>query len=74
MLDDAIFRKLDPGVLASKYFFEGKSAKDGNDRIGYDPNKGTLIYDKNGDKSGGYIVIAMLRTGLNIGADDFVVF
>ena len=63
-----------PGVLSSKYFFEGKSAKDGNDHIGYDPGKGTLFYDKNGDKSGGYVAIATLKKGLDIGADDFVVF
>jgi Ca2+-binding RTX toxin-like protein len=73
VLDSAIFRKLDPGVLSSKSYFNGKSAKDGNDHIGYDRGKGTVYYDKNGDKAGGEIAIATLRKGLDIGADEFLV-
>jgi hypothetical protein len=72
-LDGAIFRKLDAGVLASKFFATGKAAKDGNDHIVYDRGKGMLYYDKNGDKPGGYTAIAKLAKGLDIGADDFLV-
>jgi hypothetical protein len=73
MLDDAIFRKLDPGVLPSKFFVHGNAAKDGNDHIGYDPGKGTVYYDKNGDKPGGYVALATLKKGLDIDAGDFLV-
>jgi Ca2+-binding RTX toxin-like protein len=73
VLDDAIFRKLDPGVLASKFFVHGKAAKDGNDYIGYDSGKGTVYYDKNGDKPGGYVALATLKKGLDIDAGDFLV-
>ena len=73
VLDSAIFRKLDPGVLSSKFYFKGHAAKDGNDYIGYDPRKGTVFYDKNGAKAGGEIAIATLQKGLDIGAEDFLV-
>jgi len=72
-LDDAIFAKLVPGALPDKAFFRGASAKDGNDRVGYDPKTGIVLYDSNGDKKGGAFAIAALKHGLDVGAGDFMV-
>lgn len=73
LLDDAIFAKLVPGALPDQAFFRGASAKDGNDRIGYDPKSGIVLYDTNGDKKGGTYAIAALKHGLDLDAGDFMV-
>lgn len=38
-----------------------------------DPKEGTVVYDKNGDKQGGGVATAVLKKGLDIGAEDFLV-
>ena len=70
-LDDAVFKKLEPGALKGKAFYEGDGAHDGNDRIIYDGKK--LIYDKNGDSKGGDVLFAKVDKGLDLSADDFFV-
>ena len=70
-LDDAVFKKLKPGALKEKAFYEGDGAHDGNDRIIYDGKK--LIYDKNGDEKGGEVLFAKVDKGLDLSTDDFFV-
>lgn len=70
-LDSAVFKKLKPGALKQKAFYEGDGAHDGNDRIILDGRK--LIYDKNGDKDGGDTVFAKVGKGVDLGAEHFFV-
>lgn len=69
---DADWYDLPAGRLARKYFHVGPHAHDRNDRIVYDKAAGELLYDPNGNASGGEVVIATI--GKNIGglaASDF---
>jgi serralysin len=61
------------GTLAEKKFFVGAHAHDGSDRIIYNDEKGKLLYDSNGNKAGGEIVIAKLATHLDLTHDDILV-
>lgn len=61
------------GDLDSSMFALG-SAHDSNDRIIYRAGTGDLIYDTNGNGTGGAHVIAHLGKGLLITADDFYIF
>lgn len=71
-LDPDIFTKVgSPGFFPPGAFFQGKHAHDRSDRIIYDPGKGLLLYDPNGDKSGQETVIAKLAKGLDLAFDDF---
>jgi Ca2+-binding RTX toxin-like protein len=70
-LDDADFKKLKPGALKQKAFYEGDGAHDANDRIILDGRK--LFYDKNGDKDGGDTVFAKVGKGVDVGAEHFFV-
>jgi Ca2+-binding RTX toxin-like protein len=74
VLDNTIFSKLKiEGTLKAKAFFQGRKAHDGNDRIIYDDRNGALIYDKNGDKKGGAVKIAVHEEGLDLSYADFLV-
>ena len=74
ILDSAIFKKLDPGVLKDEYFAKNK-ARDKNDRIILDKEKQKLIYDKNGSKKGddGHVFAKLKGDIGNLDADDFFV-
>ena len=73
-LSQSIFKKIGgTGMLEAKYFKNGNEAKDGNDHIIYSKKKGLLIYDKNGDASGGDKVVAKLDKGTQLSHDDFIV-
>jgi serralysin len=61
------------GTLAEKKFFVGAHAHDGSDRIIYNDEKGKLLYDSNGNKAGGEIVIAKLATHLDLTHNDILV-
>lgn len=75
LLDNAIFKKLKTeGVLKAKFFEVGKKAKSGKDAIIYNDKKGTLVYDKNGDKKGGAVLFAKLEGSPDdLSAADFLV-
>jgi Ca2+-binding RTX toxin-like protein len=74
ILDNAIFAKLKKeGVLKGKFFYEGKKAHDGSDRIIHNDNNGALIYDKNGSDKGNAVKFAILPEGLDLSRGDFLV-
>ena len=73
VLDQVVFGKLKVGELKLKAFHDGGKAHDGNDRILYNENNGTLIYDENGDSKGGAIKFAVLDKGLDLSEADFLV-
>jgi len=54
-----------------KEFVVGKKAKDKNDHLIYDENKGGLYYDDNGKKDGGKVKIAKLDADLDLSHKDF---
>jgi serralysin len=73
-LENAVFRKLTgTGVLNRAYFTIGAAAKDSNDYIGYDPLKGNIWYDYNGNAAGGQVVFANIGKNKLIAYNDFVV-
>ena len=51
----------------------GTKALDGNDFLIYNKATGALIYDANGDASGGSVVFAMLSVGLTLTHADFFI-
>ncbi len=72
-LDDAVFKKLDPGVLKAKFFQIGDSAGDSNDRVIYDEETGGLFYDKDGSGGAAQKQIAQLDAHLKLGHQDILV-
>jgi Ca2+-binding RTX toxin-like protein len=74
-LENAIFTALGAttGTLAAGKFFIGSAAHDADDRIVYHAASGNLIYDSNGNASGGAILFAKLATGLALTNADFFV-
>jgi Ca2+-binding RTX toxin-like protein len=72
-LEDAVFVGLAAGTLAAAAFRIGLSAADSNDRIVYNSTTGALIFDSNGNASGGAIQFAKLSPGLALTNADFVV-
>jgi serralysin len=72
-LDDAIFTGLAVGTLTAAAFFIGAAAHDSSDRIVYNSTTGALIFDSNGNASGGAIQFATLTAGLALTNADFVV-
>ncbi|SCY95101.1 calcium-binding protein [Microvirga guangxiensis] len=78
-LDNAIFRKLGggsinkPGKLKKAFFTVGKEAKDGNDYIVYDKEKGALYYDYDGSGQGAAVLFARFKAGTIIKADDLMI-
>ncbi|MBL8497076.1 FG-GAP-like repeat-containing protein [Nitrosomonas sp. JL21] len=73
-LENSVFNALtDPGVLAAGQFRVGAKALDANDHIIYNSATGALIYDANGNGSGGITQIATIGTGLALTHADIVV-
>lgn len=72
-LENAIFRKLPAGTLDPEHFRIGSAALDANDFLIYNRKTGALIYDSNGDRSGGSMQFATLSTKLQLTDDDFFV-
>jgi Ca2+-binding RTX toxin-like protein len=73
-LENAIFTKVTgTGTLSSPQFFQGTAAHDADDRIVYNAATGALIYDSNGNASGGAIQFATLAKGLALTNADFVI-
>jgi Ca2+-binding RTX toxin-like protein len=73
LLDDAVFAGLDAGKLKASAFFAGKSADDGNARIGYDEKRGGLSYDGDGKGGADGVLFAKVKKGLDIDQGDFLV-
>jgi Ca2+-binding RTX toxin-like protein len=77
-LDNAIFTKLgkkgselNPATLNKKFFTVGTEAKDGNDYVIYNRDKGLLLYDRDGSGAAEAIVFATVTKKLKIAFDDF---
>ncbi|APX15484.1 hemolysin [Phaeobacter inhibens] len=76
LLDSAIFTEAgEIGVLDFGAFHSSASgtALDGADRIVYNTDSGALSYDADGLGGVDAIQFAQLQTGLQLGADDFVI-
>lgn len=61
------------GTLAAKKFYEGAQAHDASDRVIYDPTSGKLLYDSNGNHSGGEVTVAKLTKHLHLTHNDVIV-
>jgi Ca2+-binding RTX toxin-like protein len=79
-LDNKIFKKLgkkgsesSPAKLNKKFFKVGDKAKDGNDYVLYNKNKGVLLYDEDGNGAKAAVTIATLDKKLKLTAGDFLV-
>jgi serralysin len=75
LLDDAFFAAVPLGDLAAGAFVANTTghAGDASDRVIYETDTGWVRYDADGTGAGVGIVFLRLNTGLNLGADDFVV-
>ena len=73
-LDDAIFKGLALGTLASGAFVKGSHALQSDDRIIYDPSTGKLFFDPDGTGAEAQVLFATVSTGLKITAADFFIF
>jgi hypothetical protein len=75
-LDNAIFASIaGTGVLTAAQFVANASgtALDASDRIIYETDTGSLIYDANGSTAGGRYLVATLDAGLAITNADFFI-
>ncbi len=75
-LDNAIFASIaGTGVLTAAQFVANTSgtALDASDRIIYETDTGSLIYDANGSAGGGRYLVATLDAGLAITNADFFI-
>lgn len=59
------------GTLSASSFVLGSRAADANDFFLYDSANGKLVFDSNGNGSGGSSVIAKLSTGLSLSNTNF---
>jgi serralysin len=75
-LDDAAFSGLVLGNLALGAFRASASALagDASDRILYETDTGILRFDADGNGAGAAVTFGRLASGLNLGADDFLVY
>ncbi|WP_442578044.1 calcium-binding protein [Mesorhizobium sp. ASY16-5R] len=75
LLSDAIFTKLNAGVLAGGYFRANTTglAQDSNDHIIYETDTGKLFYDADGLGGTAGIQFAKLAVGLSLTNADFSV-
>ncbi len=71
MLGKSIFKALGATVSRDE-FFVGSGAHDSSDHIIYNKATGALIYDTNGDASGGTTTFAILDKGLTLTFADFL--
>jgi Ca2+-binding RTX toxin-like protein len=74
-LENTVFTALGAatGVLTANKFFEGVAAHDADDRIIYNPASGALIYDANGNATGGAVQFGTTTKNLLMTNADFVV-
>ncbi len=72
-LENAIFKALPVGPLASSAFFVGAQAHDANDRIIYNSATGALLYDPDGTGSQAATQFATMRNAPALSYTDFVV-
>jgi glucose/arabinose dehydrogenase len=75
VLDSARFTEFTghQGTLDDAAFVQGPFADAAERRIAYDPGSGKLIYDSNGDASGGAVQIATLGQHLDLTHSDFLI-
>jgi Ca2+-binding RTX toxin-like protein len=71
-LRSEIYKGLNKGVLAAKYFHVGQVPLNANDRIIYDPKSGNLMWAQKGNQ-GAVITFADLDPGLGVTSKDFLV-
>jgi Ca2+-binding RTX toxin-like protein len=74
VLDHLVFRKLGKaGELVDNAFYSSPFGKahDADDRIIYNKNTGSLIYDADGHGSGAGVVFAKISAGLKLTSDHF---
>lgn len=75
-LENGIFTAIaGTGVLTAAQFVANSTglAEDADDRIIYDSNTGQLLYDSDGNGSGGAVHFATVSTNLSITASDFFI-
>lgn len=72
-LDHRIFSELTTGPLSSAAFFIGAAAHDTDDRIIYNSDTATLIYDSNGNAAGGATQFATVTSGPALTNSHFTV-
>ncbi|MGH6769937.1 MAG: PQQ-dependent sugar dehydrogenase [Xanthobacteraceae bacterium] len=72
-LENAVFRGLVAGTLASSAFFRGAAAHDTDDRVIYNSANGALLFDADGSGAGAAIQFAVLTRGLALTNADFMV-
>ena len=76
VLDNAIFSTISgTGTLSAAQFTAntGGMAKDGSDRIIYETDTGKLLYDSNGNASGGMTQFGQVDAGLALTHSDFLI-
>jgi Ca2+-binding RTX toxin-like protein len=74
VLEETVFLGIGhAGALAAGFFHVGAGAHDANDHIIYNPNNGFLIYDANGNQTGGAVHFATLAPHLALTHADFLV-
>ncbi len=71
-LDDAIFKGLAIGALATGAFAKGPYATQADDHIIYDPTTGKLYFDEDGAGGADQVQFALLSANLNLTAADFL--
>lgn len=72
-LDDTVFGGLTLGTPGEAAFRVGATALDADDRIIYDPQTGTLLFDPDGSGAGAATQFASLGKNLDVTAWDFYV-
>jgi Ca2+-binding RTX toxin-like protein len=78
-LDNSIFTKLgsgseaNPKKLNAQFFTVGSAAKDANDFVIYDKQKGFLMYDADGSGAKAAVIVAKLSKNLKMTSHDFFV-
>ena len=72
-LDNRVLTRLSDGGLPSSAFFRGAAVRDANDRVGYNPATGEILYDSDGTGAGATITIGTTRAGLSVTHADFFV-
>ncbi len=69
-LDDAVFKHMSKGTLASKYFYAHATAHDKDDHVLYDKASGTLYYDSDGKGGTAAVAFAVLDNHASLSAGD----